>query len=140
MNRASLIIVDAVLLASCKFERQQLAANVVVPGRRRLPTFRVECRNDTAQPVERVNVIDMARLDGTVLAGHAVRDSLGGPPPPGGVSTWIELIALAPLETRGFDIGIPTLHVLLQPGRHAVAFRCAGVWSEDAVFYWEPPP
>src|SRR4051812_19183778 len=85
MNRASLIIVDAVLLASCKFERQQLAANVVVPGRRRLPTFRVECRNDTAQPVERVNVIDMARLDGTVLARHAVGEWLGGPPPPGRV-------------------------------------------------------
>ena len=103
------------------------------------PTFRVECRNDTDHPIERVNLITALQFDGRLLKRGSVGDSLGGPPaaaPPG--SNWSEVIVLTPPTRLGYGLSDPALQVPLRPGRHAVAFRCAGVWSEDIQFEWQP--
>jgi hypothetical protein len=46
-------------------------------------------------------------------------------------SSRTEMIALAPTEYHGFDVGIPLFRVPLARGPHVVAFRCADRWSTE---------
>jgi hypothetical protein len=103
------------------------------------PTFRVECRNDTEHPIERVHLISALQFDGTLLKRGSVGDFLGGPPaaaPPG--SSWSEVIVLTPPTRLGYGLRDPAVQGPLLPGQHTVAFRCAGLWSEDIQFEWQP--
>jgi hypothetical protein len=138
MRGISLLLM-ALTAASCEAADHKLRAAPVLPNRGILPTFRVECRNNTSQPVERVNVVSALRFDGTLLEPGLVGSFLGGPPAPvPSGSTWSEIVSLAPAGTHRSGLTVRAFHVPLQPGRHTVAFRCAGLWSEDVVFYWEP--
>jgi hypothetical protein len=139
MKAAPLLLVVAIV-TSCRPAPAELLADLVVPGRGGLPTFSIECRNDTDHAIERFNAINTVRVDGTVVPLKIVGSIIGGPPPPmPSGSSWTEMIALAPTDYRGFDVGIPLYHVPLVHGRHMVAFRCANRWSMDVAFSWEPP-
>lgn len=138
MRRVSLLVMP-LTAASCEAADSKLRAAPILPNRGILPTFRVECRNDTSQPVERANVVSALRFDGTLLEPGLVGSFLGGPPPPAtSGSTWSEIVSLAPPGTQSQGLTVRSFRVSLQPGPHTVAFRCAGLWSEDVVFYWEP--
>lgn len=138
MRAALPLLVATALATSCKIPDRDLAATVVIPGRGTLPTFRVECRNDTSETVELLVPVNSLRLDGTVVTQKAVGSWLGGPPQMAPRSTRTELVAVAPPDSGGSDLGIPIFHVPLSRGQHTVAFRCGNHWSEDVVFYWEP--
>jgi hypothetical protein len=139
MRAVSLWLVTALTAVSCEAADRKLRAAPVLPNSGTFPAFRVECRNETSQPVERANVVSALRYDGTLLEPGLVGSFLGGVPAPVPAgATWSEIVALAPTVPHGSGLTVRTFRVSLQPGRHTVAFRCAGLWSEDVAFYWEP--
>jgi hypothetical protein len=139
MRTVALLLLTALTAVSCEAASRKLGAAPVLPNRGIFPAFRVECRNETSQPVERANVVSALRFDGTLLEPGLVGSFLGGVPAPVPAgATWSEIVALAPTATSGSGLTVRAFRVPLQPGRHTVAFRCAGLWSEDVAFYWEP--
>jgi len=139
MRAVSVLLLTALTAVSCEAAGRKLRAAPVLPNSGTFPAFRVECRNETSQPVERANVVSALRFDGTLLEPGFVGSFLGGPPAPVPAgATWSETVALAPAATHGSGLTVRAFRVSLQPGRHTVAFRCAGLWSEDVAFYWEP--
>jgi ketosteroid isomerase-like protein len=127
----------------CAPAAQMLGAAALVSSREGGVTFTVECRNPSAQqPVERVNVVNAFRLDGAVREPGFIGSFLGGAPPPAPPgSTWTETVSLLPMD--GYSSATPStgraFRVSLQAGQHTVAFRCAGRWSEEVAFSWQPP-
>lgn len=139
MKVASLLVILPTFLVSCRPAPHELRADIVVPSRGGLPTFRIEYKNDTDHAIERLNPINTVRVDGNVVPLNIVGSIMGGPPPMAPGSTWTEMIAPAPTEYHGFDVGIPLFT------SHS---RAVYTWSpfaapigdrETSAFSWEPP-
>lgn len=113
------------------------------------PAFFIECRNTTNAPVSSGSptwafVRSAVRLDGTVLkelSGGRIGPGLTMDIQPGAM--WrgiIELRQSASGQSRAVAFGANVrapLTVPLSAGRHTIAVRCSGAWSDDLVFYWE---
>jgi len=139
MRVVALLLLTALTAVSCDAASRKLSAAPILPNSGIFPAFRVECRNETSKPIERFNVVSALRFDGTLLEPGFVGSFLGGMPAPVPAgATWSEIVALAPTATAGSGLTVRAFHVSLLAGRHTVAFRCAGSWSEDVAFYWEP--
>jgi hypothetical protein len=139
MRRVSWLLLSLLISGSCKAAVPTLRAAPVLPSRGPFATFQVECRNDSSQPVERVDAVSALRFDGHMQEPGFVGSFLGGPPAPApGHSTWSETVALMPIPSSGSSSGGRAFRVSLQPGRHTVAFRCAGLWSDEVQFNWSP--
>jgi hypothetical protein len=111
------------------------------------PAFMVECRNSTGSGISSGSdtwalARSAIRIDGIALEERLrIGPGLTMEIPPGG--TWrgiIELRQDAPRTSYatalGANVRMPTV-VVLSAGRHAIAVRCAGLWSADLPFYWE---
>jgi hypothetical protein len=139
MRGNSLLLLITLTLGSCTEAGRTLRAAPILPGRGPFPLFQVECRNETSQPVERVGALSALRFDGGILEPGFVGSFLGGPPAQvPSRSTWTETVSVAPIGSKTSGVGVRAFQVSLQPGRHSVAFRCAGLWSEEVQFYWAP--
>ena len=139
MRRVSCVLLPLLISGSCKAAVPTLRAAPVVPSRGPFATFQVECRNDSSQPIERVNAVSALRFDGHIQEPGFVGSFLGGPPAPiPGHSTWSETVSLMPISPPVSSSGGRAFRVSLEPGRHTVAFRCAGLWSDVVQFYWSP--
>ncbi len=111
------------------------------------PAFFVECNNETSQPVssgdEKWAFASGLRIDGSEVAetGGRIGPGLTQPVAPG--ETWRGIIALRQSRegysaTVEFGAMVRGGRILpLVPGRHTIAVRCFGVWSQDMAFYWE---
>ncbi|HKV98220.1 MAG TPA: hypothetical protein VJN96_00280 [Vicinamibacterales bacterium] len=111
------------------------------------PAFLIECRNTTSAGISSGSEIwalarSAIRIDGTVLDEQGrIGPGLTMDIPPGG--TWRGIIELRQTAAGtsyatafGANVRMPTV-VALNAGRHAIAVRCAGLWSTDLPFYWE---
>jgi hypothetical protein len=113
------------------------------------PAFVVECRNTTGSPVSsgsEVWVVSRSSLkvDGTSLdepTGGRIGVGLTTEVPRDGI--WRGIIELPQSSSRrgsevalGALVRVPVV-VPLAAGRHTIAVRCNGIWSDDLVFYWE---
>jgi hypothetical protein len=111
------------------------------------PAFLIECRNFTDAAISSGSLTwastrSAIRIDGAVLDEQGrIGPGLTTEIPPGG--TWrgiIELRQAAPRTSYavafGANVRMPTV-VPLMAGRHAIAVRCSGVWSDELPFYWE---
>ncbi len=125
----------------CKPADVPLDSAIVLSASDGAPIFRVTCHNESREPRDRVNVIDAVRLDDRVFDPGFIGSMLDGPPPPAPAGqTWDERVALLPTEPRWNGtgtFGLRTFRVPLTPGRHTVAFRCAGQWSRVIQFDWD---
>jgi hypothetical protein len=113
------------------------------------PAFFVECRNTTGATVSSGAVIwassrSAIRIDGKELeelTGGQIGQGLTTQVLPG--DAWkgiLELPQTAPRNSRPVAFGALTRRiefVPLDPGRHTIAVRCSGIWSDDAIFYLE---
>jgi hypothetical protein len=113
------------------------------------PAFLVECRNTTNAAVSSgsrawVLTRSAVRVDGGILdepPGGELGPGLTMDVQPGGI--WrgiIELRQSASGQSWAVALGAQTrmpIVVPLNAGRHTIAVRCNGVWSDDASFYWE---
>lgn len=113
------------------------------------PAFFVECRNTRSAAVSSGApswaLTDSAiRVDGSILAeppGGRIGPGLTTDIPPGGIWRGIIELRQSPRGT-GWPVasGANARMSVFEPlrsGRHAMAVRCAGVWSDDVMFYWE---
>ena len=126
----------ALAAASCRPDRRLAVSEVPSSA---FPTFQVECRNETKQPIDRLRPIKALRFDGALVTPTYVGSQLGGWPQPATPgSSWSEVISLAPPSRLGYGLNGTTVTVPLQPGRHTVAFQCAGSWSREVRFDWKP--
>ncbi len=110
------------------------------------PAFMVECRNTTDSGISSGSdtwalARSAIRIDGIALDDRMrIGPGLTMEIPPGG--TWRGIIELRQeagtsyATALGANVRMPTV-VALSAGRHAIAVRCAGVWSADLPFYWE---
>jgi hypothetical protein len=108
------------------------------------PAFMVECRNTTAQSImSNAPFWDMGyRVDGKSPEPRGrIGPGLGGPV--GAGEPWRGILSLRqapPEDSPATALGAYVRATELEPiraGRHTIAIRCGGVWSEDAQFYWE---
>lgn len=110
------------------------------------PAFMLHCVNTgpVAAPVFQV-IREMAlRVDGTVhtLTGAIGGVFAGGEPILEPMQTWRIMVGLRQGNTGtmtadfGASIRSPWFFPLA-PGRHTLAIRCLGNWSDDVEFYWE---
>jgi hypothetical protein len=111
------------------------------------PAFMVECLNDTDHDVSSADrrwTRLTIRLNGTV---HGPDPNLMGPglsmPVPSG-SWWRGIYELRQTDggvsravAAGALVRIRDFRFTLPRGRHTLAVQCAGVWSEELVFYLE---
>ena len=112
------------------------------------PAFFIECRNTTSAPESSGSLVwaltrSAVRLDGTVLeeSGGRIGPGLTMDIPPGAL--WRGIIELRQSTSGpswavalGANVRAP-LTVPLSAGRHTIAVRCSGTWSDDVTFYWE---
>jgi hypothetical protein len=110
------------------------------------PAFMLECLNTSAAAIRAPELIrEIAlRVDGKLYehTGGLSGSFLGGIPvfEPG--QSWRVMLGLrqGSAGTKSSDFGavlrIPWL-LPLEAGRHTIAVRCAGNWSEETEFYWE---
>ena len=113
------------------------------------PAFFAECRNTTDFPVSSGSQVwvltrSAVRIDGAVLdepPGGRIGVGLTTNIPPGGM--WRGIIELRQSiggtswqVVIGANTRMPIV-VPLNTGRHTIAVRCSGVWSNDVAFYWE---
>jgi hypothetical protein len=111
------------------------------------PAFLLECQNSTQQPRAVWDYLyDHAwRLDGVLVDPGGVGGSIGNASPIAPNGMFRSVMVLHPSgpfssSTRGLgpEMYGRDIHATLTPGRHTVAFRCAGAWSQDVEFYWFP--
>jgi hypothetical protein len=108
------------------------------------PAFFVECRNASGEHVSSGADVwaSSLRLDGTTVPDEFhMGPGLTTDVEPG--QLWRGIVALRQ-SSRSFFPAVKfgalvrSARVLpLSQGRHTIAVQCAGVWSEDFVFYWE---
>ena len=112
------------------------------------PAFLIECRNTTNAPVSSSSLTwafsrNAVRVDGTVLeeSGGRIGPGLSTDIQPG--EMWrgiIELSQSGSGQSREVALGANVRAPLIVPlsaGRHTIAVRCSGAWSDDLAFYWE---
>jgi hypothetical protein len=111
------------------------------------PAFFVECRNVTSGAIssasrEWAESRDAVRIDGLTLAesGGVMGPGLHQPIPPGGV--WRGIIEFRPAPggtsfavALGAHVRMPLIEPLRR-GRHVIAVRCLGQWSDGLPFFW----
>jgi hypothetical protein len=111
------------------------------------PAFFVECRNTTGQTLSSgaVTFREALRIDGmVVLEPPRLSGTLPGlrtDVAPG--ETWRGILAL-PQSKRSFTPAVKFGALLREvrvvatgEGKHTIAVRCGGVWSDEFTFYWE---
>jgi hypothetical protein len=106
------------------------------------PAFMVECLNTTRQPImSNARFWELAyRVDGkTPDPKGTIGPGLGMLVQPG--EPWRGILTLrqsqrggSPSTVLGALVRATELQPI-EPGRHRIAIRCGGVWSEDAEFY-----
>jgi hypothetical protein len=111
------------------------------------PAFFIECRNFTSTALSSasrdwVESRDAVRIDGLTLAesGGVIGPGLSQPIPPGGIWRGIVELRSTPAGTSfavalGANVRMPLIEPL-KPGRHVIAVRCLGKWSDDLPFFW----
>jgi hypothetical protein len=114
------------------------------------PTFVLDCPNAETRPIPEMEVLtDLAlRVDGSVLPAVA---TVGSVPSTPGVVGMIELrasvrvnVSLVPdfsatIWSGRFGSRFSVTRVVpLTGGRHQLAVRCLGRWSNEVTFEWEP--
>jgi len=127
---------------------QQLSKPQISPFFDRLddgPAFFVECRNTSGRTLSSgaITFRDGLRIDGTVVPKPRWEPMPGlrTDVPPG--ETWRGILAL-PQSDRPFTPAVKFGALLrearvlpIREGKHTVAVRCGGVWSDEFTFYWE---
>lgn len=111
------------------------------------PAFFIECRNFTSTALSSasrdwVESRDAVRIDGLTLAesGGLIGPGLSQPIAPGGI--WRGIVEFRPTPggtafavALGANVRMPLIEPL-EPGRHVIAVRCLGEWSDDLRFFW----
>ena len=128
-------------------EPQEPAKPRIVPFFSRIengPGFFVECSNRTAVTVSSATFIWQlaVRIDGTV---HEPEPGVGPgfttDVAPGGTFRGIVILrqsSLTYFPAPKFTAMVRSARLLpLSPGRHLIAVRCGGSWSDDVDVYWE---
>jgi hypothetical protein len=111
------------------------------------PAFFVACENTTGRSISSGSDVWVLskraiRLDGSTLSDTEGRigPGLAQNVEPG--ATWRGIIELRQAVNPSWAVAFGALvraplTVPLETGRHTIAVRCAGVWSDDTPFYWE---
>jgi hypothetical protein len=111
------------------------------------PAFFIECRNTTGTPLSSasrnwVESRDAVRIDGLTLpeSRAVIGPGLSQPILPGGI--WRGIVELRPTPggtsfavALGANVRMPLIEPL-KPGRHVIAVRCQGEWSDGLSFFW----
>ena len=99
------------------------------------PAFFVECRNTSGQTLI---WRDSLRVDGVVVPGSSGPLTMGAAPG----ETWRGIFALRQ-SNRSFTSALKfgaivksEYGVAIREGKHTIAVRCGGVWSDDITFFW----
>jgi hypothetical protein len=106
------------------------------------PAFLMECKNTSDQPRRRSAYMPIAhRLDGQVVEPSGWGGSVSGDQPvlPGGIYR-VVIVLNPPGSLGGASVGLDMSrldipNVSLTSGRHTIAFRCYGAWSEEIPFF-----
>ena len=109
------------------------------------PAFYVECRNATRTTLSSGarQWASSLRLDGTVVPEEDGRIGPGLTVDVDPDQTWRGIVVLRQSNTGyfpapKFDAMVRmTRMVSVNEGRHTLAIKCADVWSDEIVFYWE---
>jgi len=111
------------------------------------PQFLLECGTPGTRGVEDFGIVmrldgrELPRTDGIV--GGVVGGTVGGALTAGTASARIQLLlmqAIGPAPLRAGRFGTQLLEgrlVPLEPGRHRLAVRCLGAWSNELSFEWD---
>jgi hypothetical protein len=111
------------------------------------PAFMLYCPNDSPVPIRAYELLaDIAyRVDGVVQqrTGGIGGSFMGGEPILDPGQTWRIMVGLRQSSsgTKSADFGAALRTPWIVPmaaGFHAVALRCAGRWTDEIAFYWEP--
>ena len=109
------------------------------------PTFVLQCVNTSKTPIVGDVGPDGLRVDGKVLMreGGIIASFIGGTPTFRPGDTWRVIVPLSQGNTgRGRSSGAGVNYragwtLPLQSGRHTVAMRCAGNWTNEIDFCWD---
>jgi hypothetical protein len=141
-------------LAASLWLAQPSTSPTLTPGISNDPTgpqFLIECGSPKTRAVQDLDIV--LRLDGQELptnvqriVGGTVSGVVGAgvePAPASGPSARVQLVLLQDMRARRhggrFDARLydARLHPL-DRGRHRLAVRCLGQWSNEVTFEWEP--
>lgn len=110
------------------------------------PAFMLECVNTTGGTLSAIQVIAEAalRVDGALIerTGGIAGSFIGGVPSFSPGQHWTMMVGLRQRDvgTKNAEFGAvlrSPWDVPLADGRHTIAFRCAGAWSDPIEFVWE---
>ena len=110
------------------------------------PAFMVECVNTSARVISVIELIQeiALKVDGKLYepTGGIAGSFLGDEPVFWPAERWRIMLGLRQgltgTKSADFAAVLRTPWLLpLQAGRHTIAFRCVGTWSEELEFYWE---
>jgi hypothetical protein len=143
-----LMAVYAVVTLAVQVQTQPDSTTRISPLFSDGPTFMLECTNTSSVPLEIMDAIaqEAIRLDGKVYEHEGgVGGSLGVPTAIEPQSLWKTVFPL--IQTSG-RTGPTTLGARVRggwsppfsAGRHTLAIRCAGTWSNEIEFYWDDQP
>jgi hypothetical protein len=137
-------VASATVLHATQIQVRPVVTPFVNTGGAGGPAFIVECRNDSGHELSSRDAgwLEGLRLDGTVLTDEGVRIGSGGSTPIASGEVWRGMVVLLQTSTgntpsqRAGEVVRLSRIVPLTNGRHSLAVRCRGNWSEDAFFYW----
>jgi len=140
MKRAAFCFLFVSLLASVEAYAQTPHASAVFSSTRLAPAFMIECPNTSAAPLSAVDLKVAFKIDGKEAGGSGGGGSVGGGQLQPGQSWKIKLeLYQGSSGPSDPDLGARlsiTYPYTLTAGRHVIAFRCAGNWTEEIEFYW----
>jgi hypothetical protein len=142
-----------VLAVAAQAKTQPSATTRVSPLFSRLedgPTFMLECTNTSSVPLDPIDESgnEAIRLDGRVSLheGGVGGSHIIGQPKVAPNASWRKVFPL--VQPNSHSTGTGTLGASLRggwfmplsAGRHTLAIRCAGTWSNEVDFYWDDQP
>lgn len=110
------------------------------------PTFVLHCVNTSKSPIIGDVGPDGLRVDGKILnrEGGVISSFIGGVPTFAPGDTWRVIVPLSQSNSgrggRSHGAGVnyrAGWQLPLRAGRHTVAMRCGGRWSNEIEFYWD---
>ena len=139
-----LVLLSPVSVDAQEFEKPRLVP--LFSNVEQAPAFMVECVNTSAAPISAMELIQEVaiKVDGKLFerTGGIAGSFLGGEPLFVPSERWRMMVGLRQglIGTMSANFGavLRTPWVLpLTAGRHSVAVRCVGNWSDEVEFWWE---